>query len=143
MKFSGGLYQSFYNIIAELDYLCIEIGHTVLYAILVTNRLFVMRKRMKQIMTHYDSSTYNTIALMVIAAFYSVFGIAFIAAFAMHAYGLTTLMFPVYRQDTGEQTNLGMRPFLTLVVLIGLGHCPIIHHHSCRTGAGSYKRVVD
>jgi hypothetical protein len=91
----AGAYQSFYNNIAELAYLCIEIGHTVLYTILVTNRLFVMRKRMKQIMTHYDSSTYNTIALMVIesAALYSAFGIAFIVAFAMHAYGLTTLCF--------------------------------------------------
>lgn len=91
----AGTNCSFYNNIAELAYLCIEVGHTVLYTILVTTRLFIMRKRMKQIMTQHDSSTYNTIALMVIesAALYSAFGIAFIVAFAMHAYGLTTLCF--------------------------------------------------
>lgn len=91
----AGTNCSFYNNVAELAYLCIEVGHTVLYTILVTNRLFIMRKRMKQIMAQHDSSTYNTIALMVIesAAFYSVFGVAFIVAFAMHAYGVTTLCF--------------------------------------------------
>ncbi|KAG2153938.1 hypothetical protein DEU56DRAFT_878495 [Suillus clintonianus] len=86
---------SFYSITIELAYLCLEVGHTLMYTILVTNRLFVMRGRMRQIMAQYDSSTYDTIALMVIesAALYSVFAIVFIVAFATHALGLTTLCF--------------------------------------------------
>ncbi|KAG1746954.1 hypothetical protein EDB19DRAFT_1905770 [Suillus lakei] len=86
---------SFYHITIELAYLCIQVGHTVMYTILVTNRLFVMRERMKQIMAQYDSRTYDTIALMVIesAALYSCFAIVFIVAFAMHAHGVTTLCF--------------------------------------------------
>ncbi|KAG0697047.1 hypothetical protein DFH29DRAFT_1004071 [Suillus ampliporus] len=85
----------FYNIIVELGYLCIEVGLTVIYTILVTNRLFVMRRRMKQVMAQYDSSTYDTIALMVIesAALYTIFAVIFIVAFAIHANGLTTLCF--------------------------------------------------
>ncbi|KAG1741850.1 uncharacterized protein EDB91DRAFT_1052372 [Suillus paluster] len=85
----------FYNIIFELAYLCIEVGLTLLYTILVTNRLFVMRGRMREVMAQYDSSTYDTIALMVIesAALYTIVAIVFIIAFAMHANGLTTLCF--------------------------------------------------
>jgi hypothetical protein len=91
----AGTDNVFYNNPAELAYICFEIGHTVLYTILVTYRLFVMRERMRQIMAQYDSRTYNTVALMVIesAAFYAVFAIAFMVAFAVHAYGLTTMCF--------------------------------------------------
>ncbi|KAG2135114.1 hypothetical protein DEU56DRAFT_981204 [Suillus clintonianus] len=86
---------SFYSITIELAYLCLEVGLTVIYTILVTNRLYVMRGRMRQIMAQYDSSIYDTIALMVIesAALYTVFALVFIVAFAMHAHGLTTLCF--------------------------------------------------
>ncbi|KAG2135106.1 hypothetical protein DEU56DRAFT_949454 [Suillus clintonianus] len=85
----------FYNITVELAYLCIEVGLTLIYTILVTNRLFAMRERMRQIMVQYDSKTYNTIALAVIesAALYSVFAIIFIVAFAIHAHGVTILCF--------------------------------------------------
>ncbi|KAG2135117.1 hypothetical protein DEU56DRAFT_720643, partial [Suillus clintonianus] len=86
---------SFYSIRIELAYLGLEVGHTVMYTILVTNRLFVMRGRMREIMAQYDSSTYDTVALMVIesAALYSAFAVVFIVAFAVHANGLTTLCF--------------------------------------------------
>ncbi|KAG2342637.1 hypothetical protein BDR05DRAFT_868836, partial [Suillus weaverae] len=93
--FQAGTNGSFFNNLIELAYLCIEVGHTVIYTILVTNRLFIMRKRMKRIMAQYDSRTYDTIALMVIesAALYSVFAIVFIVAFAVHAHGIATLCF--------------------------------------------------
>ncbi|KAG2127142.1 uncharacterized protein EDB93DRAFT_1070444, partial [Suillus bovinus] len=85
----------FYNIIIELAYLCVEVGLTVIYTILVTNRLFAMRGRMREIIPQYDSSTYNTIALMVVesAGLYTIFAIAFIVAFGMHLIGLTSLCF--------------------------------------------------
>jgi len=93
--FQAGTNSSFYNNTIELAYLCIEVGHTVIYTILVTNRLFVMRGRMKQIMAQYDSSTYGAVALMVIesAALYSVFAIIFIVAFGIQSYGVSTLCF--------------------------------------------------
>jgi hypothetical protein len=93
--FQAGTNSSFYNNTIELAYLCIEVGHTVIYTILVTNRLFVMRGRMKQIMAQYDSSTYGAVALMVIesAALYSVFAIIFIVAFGIRSYGVATLCF--------------------------------------------------
>ncbi|KAG1741852.1 uncharacterized protein EDB91DRAFT_1280076 [Suillus paluster] len=86
---------SFYTNPIELAYLCIEVGHTVLYTILVTNRLFVMRKRMRQVMAQYDSSTYDAIALMVVesAALYAVFAVIFIVSFAVGARGVTTMCF--------------------------------------------------
>ncbi|KAG1852468.1 hypothetical protein DFJ58DRAFT_412501 [Suillus subalutaceus] len=93
--YQAGTNGSFYNNPIELAYLCIEAGQTVIYTILVTNRLFVMRGRMKQIMAQYDSSTYDAIALMVIecAALYSVFAIIFIVSFGMHSDGVVTLCF--------------------------------------------------
>ncbi|KAG0697048.1 hypothetical protein DFH29DRAFT_174173 [Suillus ampliporus] len=86
---------SFYSNMIELAYLCIEVGLTVIYTILVTNRLFVMRRRMKQVLAQYDSSTYDTIALMIIesAALYSVFAIVFIISFALGARGIATMCF--------------------------------------------------
>ncbi|KAG1746960.1 hypothetical protein EDB19DRAFT_2037290 [Suillus lakei] len=93
--FQASTGASFYKITIQLAYLCIQVGLTVIYTILVTNRLFAMRGRMKQIVTQYDSSTYDAIVLMVIesAALYSVFAIIFIIAFGMHFDGVTTLCF--------------------------------------------------
>ncbi|KAG1857087.1 hypothetical protein F4604DRAFT_1931630 [Suillus subluteus] len=59
--YQAGTNGSFYNNPIDLAYLCIEVGQTVIYTILVTNRLFVMRGRMKPIMAQYDSSTYDAI----------------------------------------------------------------------------------
>ncbi|KAG2135113.1 hypothetical protein DEU56DRAFT_713544, partial [Suillus clintonianus] len=85
----------FYNIVMELAYLCVEVGLTVIYTVLVTNRLLTMRGRMRQVIAQYDSSTYDTIVIMVIesAALYTVFALVFIIAFGMHCNGLTTLSF--------------------------------------------------
>ncbi|KAG1839619.1 hypothetical protein DFJ58DRAFT_811751 [Suillus subalutaceus] len=64
-----------------------NVGQTVIYTILVTNRLFIMAQ--------YDSSIYDAIALMVIgcAALYSVFAIIFIVSFGIHSDGVVTLCF--------------------------------------------------
>jgi len=75
-----------YNINSELAYLCIEVGLTVIYTVLVTKRLLDMRGLLKQVMGEYDSSTYDTVVIMVIesASLYTVFAIIFIVSFALH-----------------------------------------------------------
>ncbi|KAG0695130.1 hypothetical protein DFH29DRAFT_814504, partial [Suillus ampliporus] len=76
-----------YNINTELIYLCIEVGLTVTYSVLVTSRLLAMRGLMKRIMREYDSSTYDTVALMVIesAMLYIAYAIVFIVSFGLHS----------------------------------------------------------
>ncbi|KAG1736651.1 uncharacterized protein EDB91DRAFT_1055555 [Suillus paluster] len=84
-----------YNINFLLAYLCMEVGLTVIYTILVANRLLAMRSQMRHVLAQYDSNTYATIVLMVIesAVLYSVFAIIFIVAFALHSNGVSTLCF--------------------------------------------------
>ncbi|KIK40572.1 hypothetical protein CY34DRAFT_87113 [Suillus luteus UH-Slu-Lm8-n1] len=84
-----------YNIDFLLVYLCIEVGLTVAYTILVAYRLLSMRSKMKQAMVQYDSSTYDTVVRMVIesALLYSIFAVLFIIAFAVHSDGVSTLCF--------------------------------------------------
>lgn len=84
-----------YNINVLLVYLCIEVGLTVIYTILVAYRLLSMRSKMKQAMIQYDSSTYDTVVRMVIesAVLYSIFAVLFIVAFALHSDGVSTLCF--------------------------------------------------
>jgi len=94
VKASKGI--AFYNIgPAELAYLCITMGFTVIYTFLVAYRLLVMRRDMKQVLAQYDSSTYDTVVLMVVesAMAYTIFAIIFIVAFAMENNGLSTLCF--------------------------------------------------
>lgn len=76
----------FYNINTELAYLSLEVGLTVTYSVLVTSRLLSMRGLMRQIIREYDSSTYDTIVLMVIesAMAYIAYAIVFIVSFGMH-----------------------------------------------------------
>ncbi|KAG2130881.1 hypothetical protein DEU56DRAFT_914644 [Suillus clintonianus] len=85
----------FYSIGTELAYLCVQVGFTVIYTVLVAHRLLNMRSQMKQAVAHYDSSLYDTVVLMLIesAMFYSMFAITFIVAFALHLNGITTLCF--------------------------------------------------
>ncbi|KAF8841428.1 hypothetical protein BDN67DRAFT_967187 [Paxillus ammoniavirescens] len=75
----------FYNINTQLAYLSIEVGMTVIYTVLVTGRLLVLRQRMKQVLEREHFRTYETVATMVIesAAMYSVLGVIFIVAFAI------------------------------------------------------------
>src|SRR6267154_3148987 len=86
---------NFYSINTELAYLSIEVGFTVIYTILVTSRLLVMRHQMKQAVAKYDSSTYDTVVLMVVesAMLYTVFASIFIVAFALHSNGISTICF--------------------------------------------------
>lgn len=119
----------FYNIIMELAYLCVEVGLTVIYTILVINRLFVMRGRMRQVIAQYDSSTYDTIALMVVesAALYTVFAIVFIVAFAMHSNGVTTLCF----LSIGKIQGIAQ---LFIIIRVARGRA-VTHEWSTRTPA--------
>ncbi|OAX42171.1 hypothetical protein K503DRAFT_766991 [Rhizopogon vinicolor AM-OR11-026] len=85
----------FYNIGPELAYLCISVGFTVIYTVLVAHRLLVMRRNMKRVFAQYDSSTYDAVVIMIVesAAIYSIFAIIFIVAFALHYNSITTICF--------------------------------------------------
>lgn len=77
-----------YTINIQLAYLCIEVGLSVIYTILVTNRLLFMRGLMRQVMQEHEYySIYDTSILMVIesAVLYSVCAIIFIVSFALHS----------------------------------------------------------
>jgi hypothetical protein len=70
-----------------------EIGFTLIYTILVTIRLLIMRSRMKQAVAQYNSSTYDTVVLMLIesAMLYSVFCVALIVSIALNFDGVENL----------------------------------------------------
>jgi hypothetical protein len=111
VKASGGI--AFYNIPIELAYLCIQVGLTVIYTILVAYRLLVMRRKMKQATAQIDCSTYNTIVIMVVesAVAYSVFAIIFIVAFALHYNGISTLCFlSIGQLQVSRQNANQLRP---------------------------------
>ncbi|KAG2338743.1 hypothetical protein BDR05DRAFT_968883 [Suillus weaverae] len=84
---------TFFNINTMLLYFCMEVGFTLVYTILVTNRLLVMRSRMKQALAQYNSSTYDTVVLMLIesAMLYSVFCVILIVSIALHSDGVSNL----------------------------------------------------
>ncbi|KAG1730971.1 uncharacterized protein EDB91DRAFT_738544 [Suillus paluster] len=84
-----------YTIDVILVYLYFHVGLTSIYTILVVNRLLLMRSQMKHVVAEYDSSTYDTVVLMVIesALLYSVFAMIFIVAFALHWNSVSTVCF--------------------------------------------------
>ncbi|KAG1730983.1 uncharacterized protein EDB91DRAFT_738697 [Suillus paluster] len=84
-----------YKIDVILVYLCFHVGLTSIYTILVVGRLLSMRSQMKRVVAEYDSSTYDTVVLMVIesALLYSVFAMIFIVAFALHWNDVSTVCF--------------------------------------------------
>ncbi|KAG1739343.1 hypothetical protein EDB19DRAFT_1711917 [Suillus lakei] len=85
----------FYDIDTAPAYLAFQAMLTILYTILVTKRLLVIRGQMKQALVGYDSSTYDTIILMLVesAVSYTVFIIIFMVAFAVDSNSLSTLCF--------------------------------------------------
>ncbi|KAG1725285.1 uncharacterized protein EDB91DRAFT_97234 [Suillus paluster] len=85
----------FYNINPSLAYLSLQVVFTVGYTILVASRLLAIRGKMKQAIAGYDSSTYDTIILMVVesAMSYTVVVIIFIVGFALHSDSISTLCF--------------------------------------------------
>ncbi|KAG0699507.1 hypothetical protein DFH29DRAFT_808925 [Suillus ampliporus] len=118
-----------YNINIVLVYLCMEVGLTVIYTILVAYRLLSMRSQMKQIMAQYDSSTYDTVVLMVIesALLYSVFAVIFIVAFAMHLNGVSTICF----LSIGSVQGIAQ---LFIIIRVARGRA-VTHEWSTRVGA--------
>ncbi|KAG2154421.1 uncharacterized protein EDB93DRAFT_160335 [Suillus bovinus] len=91
----AGAGASFYSIDAALAYHAFLGANTVLYSILVVKRLVSMRNEMKAALAEYDSSTYDSVILMVIesAMVYSVFAIVYIVAFSMESNSLSTICF--------------------------------------------------
>ncbi|OAX34384.1 hypothetical protein K503DRAFT_747493 [Rhizopogon vinicolor AM-OR11-026] len=84
-----------FNINVQLVYLCIQVGLNVIYTLLVAYRLLSMRNQLRQVMGQYDSSTYDTVILMVVESSmpYTIFAIMFIVAFALQNNGLSTICF--------------------------------------------------
>lgn len=83
----------FFDMNTMLLYLCMEVGFTLIYTILVTSRLLVMRNRMKQAVAQYNSSTYDTVIIMLIesAMLYSVFCVILIVSIVLHSDGISNL----------------------------------------------------
>ncbi|KAL4074357.1 hypothetical protein V8B97DRAFT_1864600 [Scleroderma yunnanense] len=84
----------FYNINSQLAYLCIEVGMTVIYTLLVAGRLSRSRRRMKAFVSNEDLHIYSEFVTIVVesAALYSVLGIIFIISFALHS-NISNLVF--------------------------------------------------
>ncbi|KAG1844341.1 hypothetical protein DFJ58DRAFT_29464 [Suillus subalutaceus] len=100
----AGTGTPFYDINSTVAYLAFQVAHTILYTILVAKRLLSIRSQMKTAFkAEYDSSTYDTIILMVIesAVAYTVFIIIFIVGFAVHSDSLSTLCFLSINQVQG------------------------------------------
>lgn len=77
----------FYNINSQLAYLCLQIGLTIIYTLLVAGRLFFLRGQMRDTLGRAHVRPYEVAAIMVIesSALYSVLGILFIFTFALHS----------------------------------------------------------
>ncbi|KAF8548282.1 hypothetical protein OG21DRAFT_1564907 [Imleria badia] len=77
----------FYNINSQLAYLCLQVGLTFLYTLLVAGRLFALRIQMRDTLGREHVRPYETAAIMVVesAALYSALGILFILTFALHS----------------------------------------------------------
>lgn len=77
----------FYNLNTQLAYLCIEVGMTVMYTLLVSWQLLKFRRGMEGLVGSEHLHIYNTAMTMVVesAAMYSVLGIIYIISFALHS----------------------------------------------------------
>ncbi|KIM65740.1 hypothetical protein SCLCIDRAFT_89285, partial [Scleroderma citrinum Foug A] len=88
---SGAVY---YNIKSQLAFLCIEVGMSVIYTLLVVGRLLRYRRRMESFVSKEHLRIYDEVMMMVLesAALYSILGIIFIISFALHSY-ISNLVF--------------------------------------------------
>lgn len=77
----------FYNINTQLAYLCVEVGMTVAYTLLVSWRLLKFRRGLEGFVGSEHLRTYNAAVTMVVesAAMYSVLGVIFIISYALHS----------------------------------------------------------
>jgi hypothetical protein len=99
---------AFYNINIEPAYLGIQVGLNVIYTILVAYRLLDMRRKMKEVVSQYDSRFYDTLVLIIVESVmaYTIFAIVFIVAFAMHLNGITTICFLSIGQVQVSRQNM-------------------------------------
>ncbi|KAG6371459.1 hypothetical protein JVT61DRAFT_9486 [Boletus reticuloceps] len=74
----------FYNINFQLVYLCLQVGLTIIYTLLVAGRLFSLRMQMRALGREHVRP-YETAVIVVVesAALYSVVGVNFIFSFAL------------------------------------------------------------
>ncbi|KAI6129395.1 hypothetical protein EDD16DRAFT_1545264 [Pisolithus croceorrhizus] len=84
---AGGSGAVFYNLNTQLAYLCIEVGMTVAYTLLVSWRLLNFRREVGGLVGSEHLGTYGAAVTMVVesAAMYSVLGIIFIISYALHS----------------------------------------------------------
>lgn len=115
----------FYNINTELAYLSLEVGLTVTYSVLVTSRLLSMRGLMKQIMREYDSSTYDTIVLMVVesAMVYIAYAIVFIVSFGMHSNVSNLCFLSISHVQVSKRRPTMLSMYLMLACVRALPNC--------------------
>ncbi|KAG1750967.1 hypothetical protein EDD22DRAFT_915840 [Suillus occidentalis] len=85
----------FFAVDTMLLYLCMELGFTLIHTILVTSHLLIMRCQMKQAMVQYNSSTYDTVVLMLIesATLHSIICVILIVFIVSDCDGLSNLFY--------------------------------------------------
>lgn len=78
----------FYNIKSALAFLCIEVGMTIIYTLLVAGRLLIHRRQMEGLVSKEHLRTCGEVMTMVVesAAPSSILSIIFIISFALHSY---------------------------------------------------------
>ena len=100
---------AFYNINFQLAYLCLEVGMTITYTLLVAGRLFVLRKQMRDTLGREHIRPYEAAAMMVVesAALYTVLGIIFIISFALGSYIINLVFLSVSHVQVSAQGGVG------------------------------------
>ena len=100
---------TFYNINSELIYLCLEVGLTIIYTLLVAGRLFVIRARTRDTLGREHLRPYEAAAMMVIesAAPYTVLCILFIVSFALGSYIDNLIFLSISHVQVSAQGGVG------------------------------------
>lgn len=84
----------FYDINSQLAYLCMEVGMTIIYTLLVAGRLLKYRRQVENFVSREHVYTFDKVITLIVesAAPYSILGIIFIISFALHS-NISNLVF--------------------------------------------------
>jgi len=126
--------QFFYNIKSQLAFLCIEVGMTIIYTLLVAGRLFRYRRQIESFVSREHLRTYDEVMTMVVesAAPSSILSIIFIISFAVHSYICNLVFLAVNHIQVSFK--LLPEPRLAQTLASYLGDCATFHHHPCCSG---------
>lgn len=122
----------YYNIQSQLAFLCITVGMTVIYTLLVVGRLLRYRRQTESFVSKEHLRTYDEVMTMVVesAVVYSIFGVIFIISFALHTY-ISNL---VFLSISHVQVGFKFLNRVTQMPVSYLGHCATFHYHPCCSG---------